>query len=106
ADGMKTYLIASNEKRGAEAALGVTPDGPVKLSGFSISRAGVGMIELAADDVAVIAETAAIDEPARELHGGGELEGEIVDSKCWLGAMRPGEGHLHKSCASLCIRGG
>src|SRR5262245_14551955 len=28
-DGLKTYLLASNEKRGAEAALGITPDGPV-----------------------------------------------------------------------------
>jgi hypothetical protein len=104
--GLKTYLLVSDEKRGAEAALGVTPDGPVKLSGFPIARSGLGMIELAATSVAVISETPAIEEPAREVHGTTTLEGEIVDSKCWLGVMRPGEGHLHKACASLCIRGG
>jgi hypothetical protein len=104
--GIKTYLLVSDEKRGADAALGVTPDGPVKLSGFPITRSGLGMIELAANDVAVISETATIEEPAREVHGTVTLDGEIVDSKCWLGVMRPGEGHLHKACASLCIRGG
>ena len=106
ATGIKTYLLVSDEKRGAEAALGITPDGPVKLSGFPITRSGLGMIELAANDVAVISEMPAIAEPAREVHGTVTVEGEIVDSKCWLGAMRPGEGHLHKACASLCIRGG
>src|SRR5215475_6453635 len=39
ASGLKTYLLVSDEKRGAEAALGVTPDGPVKLAGFPIARA-------------------------------------------------------------------
>ncbi len=34
------------------------------------------------------------------------LEGEILDSKCWFGAMRPGFGKIHKSCAKLCIAGG
>jgi hypothetical protein len=34
------------------------------------------------------------------------LRGEIVDSKCFLGVMAPGEGKTHKDCASLCLRGG
>lgn len=34
------------------------------------------------------------------------LEGEIIDSKCYLGAMKPGGGKTHKACASLCISGG
>ncbi|MEL6754724.1 MAG: hypothetical protein AAFO57_11910, partial [Pseudomonadota bacterium] len=41
-------------------------------------------------------------EPITEV----SLIGEILDSKCWFGAMRPSEGKVHKSCASLCIRGG
>lgn len=32
--------------------------------------------------------------------------GEIVDSKCWLGVMNPGEHTVHRACARLCIRGG
>lgn len=34
------------------------------------------------------------------------LRGEIVDTKCYLGAMRPGQGKVHKACAGLCLMGG
>ena len=34
------------------------------------------------------------------------LRGEIVDPKCYLGAMKPGEGKTHKACAVRCISGG
>jgi hypothetical protein len=34
------------------------------------------------------------------------LRGEIVDSKCHLGVMNPGERRTHRACAKLCIRGG
>ena len=34
------------------------------------------------------------------------LSGEIVDSKCYFGSMKPGEGKPHRSCAALCISGG
>jgi hypothetical protein len=105
-DGFKTYLLAAEGKHGAAAALGVTPDGPVTLSGFLISRAGLDLIELATNDAVVIAETPTIAEPARELHGSALFSGEIVDAKSWLGAMRPGDGHVLKGSASLSILGG
>ncbi len=34
------------------------------------------------------------------------LRGQIVDSKCWLGVMNPGEGKVHRDCAVRCISGG
>ena len=34
------------------------------------------------------------------------LEGEIVDTKCYLGAMNPGVLKPHRACAILCIKGG
>jgi hypothetical protein len=34
------------------------------------------------------------------------FRGQIVDPKCFLGAMKPGEGKTHKACATLCLRGG
>jgi hypothetical protein len=34
------------------------------------------------------------------------LRGEIIDPKCYLGAMKPGGGKTHKGCAALCISGG
>ncbi len=43
---------------------------------------------------------------ARLVVRGHRLVGEIVDTKCYLGAMKPGRGKPHRGCASLCIRGG
>lgn len=34
------------------------------------------------------------------------ISGEIVDPKCFFGAMKPGEGATHRGCAVLCIEGG
>ncbi len=34
------------------------------------------------------------------------LRGEIVDSKCFLGVMNPGDLKVHRACAVRCIRGG
>ena len=34
------------------------------------------------------------------------LHGEVIDPKCFFGAMKPGEGKVHKSCAIRCISGG
>lgn len=34
------------------------------------------------------------------------LQGEVIDPKCYVGAMKPGEGKTHKACATLCIKGG
>ncbi len=34
------------------------------------------------------------------------LKGELVDSKCYYGAMRPGDGKVHMACANLCMLGG
>lgn len=35
-----------------------------------------------------------------------QLKGEILDPKCYFGVMKPGEGKVHKSCATRCISGG
>ena len=43
---------------------------------------------------------------ARRLLGHVEVTGEIVDSKCFLGVMKPGKGKPHRSCAARCLAGG
>lgn len=35
-----------------------------------------------------------------------ELQGEIIDPKCYFGVMKPGKGKIHRSCAVLCVSGG
>jgi hypothetical protein len=35
-----------------------------------------------------------------------DLVGEIVDRKCYLGNMNPGNGKVHRDCAVRCLSGG
>jgi hypothetical protein len=35
-----------------------------------------------------------------------ELKGEIIDPKCYFGAMKPGRSKPHRDCAIRCIEGG
>ena len=86
-------------------------DGRAVDAGGIILRAGDremlqvgGEVDLRpAVDVAALAGYAG---PDAEAVGPRTLRGEIVDSKCYLGAMRPGQGKTHKLCANLCLIGG
>ncbi len=44
--------------------------------------------------------------PAERMLGVFELNGEIVDGKCYLGVMNPGSGKVHRDCAARCLSGG
>jgi hypothetical protein len=86
---------------------------PVKATGFLIEREGTAMLELvggleAVEPLPSVPETwqAGASAPSGEVLGSRTLKGEIVDSKCYLGVMKPGEGRAHKACATLCVRGG
>jgi hypothetical protein len=63
-------------------------------------------LEVAASRVAVSSGTL-FSAPTTVLEiGEMTLSGEIVDAKCYLGVMNPGEGTVHRDCAVACIRGG
>ena len=82
----------------------------VAASGWPLHRDGRRILELEPQDGALSAASDAgegpVAPPARVRVGTVTLRGEIMDSKCFLGAMKPGEGKTHKECATLCIRGG
>jgi len=47
-----------------------------------------------------------VPEARAEDLGTQTLRGEIVDSKCFLGVMKPGSGKVHRACAVRCISSG
>lgn len=106
----RTVLLGCQGKCGVSAKIGALAGRPVVVKGSLIRRGQHAMIavidgldwirEDPLGDISDIAFPRA--EPMFEV----TLSGEILDSKCWFGAMRPSEGKVHKSCASLCIRGG
>jgi len=80
----------------------------VTLKGTLIYRENQTMIEaLPASiqaDTHAAAPAAAL--PATMPLGRQTLTGEIVDSKCFLGVMNPGQLATHRACAIRCISGG
>ena len=77
----------------------------VSLKGSLIERDGVKMIQVNPASIVPAAKSPAVEVEA-ELLGAHRFAGEIVDSKCYLGAMNPGNLKTHKQCAILCIQGG
>lgn len=75
----------------------------VTLSGTVARRGKDQLLEVIPSSVTP--HHAAPAEPTRDL-GSVELAGEIVDSKCYLGVMNPGQGKVHRDCATRCISGG
>jgi len=82
----------------------------VDVSGILLRLDDLEMIQVSNNNGLVpAAEPTAIEAwggPGRESFGEIALKGELLDTKCFLGAMRPGQGKTHKLCANLCLIGG
>lgn len=113
----KTYLLVEQGKVGVQtrlAGLDLGVSGTWQVTGYLIEREGRSVIEL--DDAHVTGALSPVviddmpadllDLPATQDLGTHTLRGEIVDPKCYLGVMQPGDGKTHKACATLCIKGG
>jgi len=103
-------LVAVGKIGAASAVEGL--DGQVvDVRGTLIYYQGRTMIELAGDGVtaseddALVGRFAASQRVPEDL-GEQTLTGEIVDSKCFLGVMKPGRSKPHRACATRCIGGG
>ena len=101
---LSRFLLVAPGKFGATPLLEAWNGRRVKLAGTLIERDGRSMLEVVPDSVSSSdTSTASVDE---RLIGPFTLRGEIVDSKCYLGVMKPGNLKPHKSCAIRCISGG
>ncbi len=108
----RTMLLVAEGKFGAKERVKPHDGKPVRVRGTLLSRGGWQMLELADGDDGLRAaelpeaEQAVLRRPVAKSLGAVTLRGEIVDSKCYLGAMKPGGGRTHKGCAVLCLKGG
>lgn len=78
----------------------------VRAKGTFVNRQGRGLFELASTDDALTALGASPAPPSIQDLGSHTLQGEIVDTKCYLGVMKPGFGKTHRACAVRCLSGG
>jgi len=95
--------LVGEGKRGAPASVLALAGREVRLTGRWIRRSGGRMFEVSR--AVALGGDAAPPAPTETL-GTTTLAGEIVDSKCYLGVMKPGEGKSHEDCAIRCISGG
>ncbi|MBC7769830.1 MAG: hypothetical protein H7124_13695 [Phycisphaerales bacterium] len=103
---VRTVFLASSGKTAPEID-GRYFDHGADVSGTLITRGRNAMLAVADVQAAPSGfDTADLAAPAAVDRGPVMLVGEVLDAKCWFGAMRPGYGKAHKACAALCARGG
>ncbi len=105
------YLVVVFGKRGGARILEGLDGQAVRLEGSLIYRDGRTMIQAESGTVEVLegrdaARFRELEPAPDEELGRMTLSGEIVDSKCYLGVMKPGNLKPHRSCAVRCISGG
>jgi hypothetical protein len=100
------YWLVSRGKHGAARAMGATPPGWVRLEGTRIERTPWQMLEVADGSVRPIPARGDGPPVPADTPMSVTLRGEVVDSKCFLGVMNPGERTVHRDCAIRCLAGG
>ncbi len=109
--GPRTALLSCLGKCGVAGRIGALEGQPVVVRGSLVQRGQHSMIAVdeQGDWIRRLEDSSAdpaLRFPPQQPLGEVNLVGEILDSKCWFGAMRPASGKVHKACAALCIRGG
>ena len=104
-DARSEYLLVAPGKHGADELTASFNGKQVRLQGQLIYRDGKTMVEIAPGSMVATGGASADQEPLRDL-GPVTISGEIVDSKCYLGVMNPGQGKVHRDCAARCLSGG
>lgn len=104
--GLERIALVGEGKFGAYDAVKDLDGKRVKLSGTLIYRDDTRMIELVSGSVRESQGKAVSDGNSETDLGMMTLKGEIIDSKCYLGVMNPGNRKTHRSCAVACLRGG
>jgi hypothetical protein len=102
-----SYYLVAQWKFGLNSQALARFDGKsVTLKGTLIYRANQTMVETRADWIQEQPGTIRDSLPESVSLGRQTLLGEIVDSKCFLGVMNPGQLTPHRGCAIRCISGG
>jgi hypothetical protein len=105
-DKPETIILMSQGKHSSANLTSALDGREVTVTGFPIERGGWKLLELRdISDVNVISSSQPYKASSEPL-GKVTLSGEIIDSKCFMGVMKPGEGKVHRACAAMCIAGG
>jgi hypothetical protein len=101
-----SFLLVAPGKHGASGLVRPLEGKSVRLKGSLIERGPDRMLELLPESLPQTGQISTQAVPLSRDLGAIRLRGEIVDSKCYLGVMNPGNGKVHRDCAARCISGG
>jgi hypothetical protein len=104
-----TFLLVETGKRACRPIDAEWNGKTVELQGWVLQRQGRKMFELAPEMTPKLLGESRNLQAHEDLDSGQQkavVFAEVVDSKCYLGAMKPGSGLTHRACAALCLRGG
>lgn len=100
------WLLTVFGKRGAGAAVAGLDGRRVQVQGTLIWRDGRTMVEVVPGSIRSQEPVEGVSADVGESLGTRTYRGEIVDSKCFFGVMKPGNLKPHRACATRCISGG
>jgi DMSO/TMAO reductase YedYZ heme-binding membrane subunit/nitrite reductase/ring-hydroxylating ferredoxin subunit len=102
----RNFLLCGAGKFGPPAVIQGHGGQRVRFKGSLIERQGVSMIEMNAPSSFTVLNATPEKLPAALSLGTVTFKGELVDTKCFLGVMRPAVGKVHRACAVRCLSGG
>jgi hypothetical protein len=101
------YVLAAPNKAAFSPKLLETLSGQwVTLNGLPVYRDQLTLLASASAQAKEPPPGQALEVPPGQPLGDFTLTGEIIDSKCYLGVMKPGQTKTHRECAIRCISGG
>ena len=103
----RSIMLLMQGKRSASGFASAFDGRHVEVTGFPIERGDWMSMELrSAEDIKPGPAPPGASAPRPEQLESVTLSGEVVDSKCFMGVMKPGAGKVHRACAALCVAGG
>jgi hypothetical protein len=100
-----SYWLVGQGKHGAAQLVRGLDGRRVRLRGTLIEREGEKMLQLVPDEIETVGAAGGTKPSAPVRIRTLRVVGELVDSKCHLGVMKPGEGPVHRDCAVRCLLG-
>lgn len=100
------YVLVGTGKHGVGDWVREHAGRRVRLSGTRIERDAQRMIEVVDPSRLEVLDFERMTAPDATDLGEVVLVGELVDTKCYLGVMRPAVGKVHRACAARCLSGG
>ena len=97
-------LLAGEGKDGPPAGMDDLDGAMVEARSYPVTRGDLVVLQI--DNPPVRQDASRMDPLPQGPAEPATLTGEVVDSKCYAGAMNPGEGKAHEGCGSFCLYGG